>query len=198
MNITYGLDLSKSNIASFSELVLVVLEELMKIGREIVSGVLRQRDTQLLMERDVRRFRCKGLRTTSVKTRLGVIEFQRRVYVDARAEGGKRCVFLLDEDMNIDAVGVVEKELCQQAAALACMTSYRNAAEIFAKTCAVSVSAKGIWNIVQTLGEKEAERIERYAELAGQDVGSGSVAAPILYEENDGVWLKLQGKDRKK
>ena len=198
MNITYGLDLSKSNIASFSELVLVVLEELMKIGQEIVSGVLQQRDMELLKGRDVSRFRCKGLRTTSVKTRLGVIEFQRRVYVDTRAEGGKRCVFLLDEDMNIDAVGLVEKELCQQAASLACMTSYRNAAEIFTKTCAVSVSAKGIWNIVQALGEKEGERIERYAEVAQRGAGSGSVTAPILYEENDGVWLKLQGEDRKK
>ena len=154
MNITYGLDLSKSNIASFSELVLVVLEELMKIGREIVSGVLRQRDTQLLMERDVRRFRCKGLRTTSVKTRLGVIEFQRRVYVDARAEGGKRCVFLLDEDMNIDAVGLVEKELCQQAAALACMTSYRNAAEIFCKDLRGECERKGNLEHCADVGRK--------------------------------------------
>ena len=197
MNITYGLDLSTSNIASFSELVLTVLEQLMKIGQEIVSDVLRQRDMELLMERDVSRFRCKGFRATSVKTRLGVIAFQRRVYVDAKAEGGKRCVFLLDEDMDIDAVGLVEKELCQQAATLACMTSYRKAAEIFTKTCAVSVSAKGIWNIVQALGEQEAERVERYAELAERSGGSGTIAAPVLYEENDGVWLKLQGEDRK-
>ena len=96
---------------------------LMKIGQEIVSGVLRQRNTELLMERDASRFRCKGFRATSVKKRLGVIAFQRRVYVDARAEGGKRCVFLLDEDMEIDAAGLVEKELCQQAATLARMTS---------------------------------------------------------------------------
>ena len=194
MNITYELDLSKSNIASFSELVLAVLEELMKIGREIVGGVLRQRDTELLMERDASRFRCKGLRATSVKTRLGVIAFQRRGYVDVRAEEGKRFVFLIDKDMNMDAVGLVEKGLCQQAATLACMTSYRNAAEIFTKTCAVSASAKGIWNIVQALGEMESER----AELAEQNAGTGTTAAPILYEENDGVWLKLQGEDRKK
>ena len=195
MTITYELDLSKNNIADFSELVLAVLEQLMKIGQEIVSGVLRQRDTELLMERDASRFRCKGFRETSVKTRLGVIKIQRRVYADANAEKGKRYVFLLDEEMHIDAIGLVEKELCQQAATLACMTSYRNAAEIFTKTCAVSASAKGIWNIVQALGEKESERVERYAELAEQSAGSGTVAAPILYEENDGVWLKLQGKD---
>ena len=70
MTITYELD---SNLTNFSELVLAVLEQLMKIGQEIVSGVLRQRDTELLMERDASRFRCKGFRATSVKTRLGVI-----------------------------------------------------------------------------------------------------------------------------
>ena len=197
MTITYELDLSKSNIADFSELILAVLEQLMKIGQEIVSGILRQRDTELLMERDASRFRCKGFRETSVKTRLGVIKIQRRVYADAKAENGKRHVFLLDEEMNIDAIGLVEKELCQQAATLACMTSYRNAAEIFTKTCAVSASAKGIWNIVQALGEMESERVERYAELAERNAGTGTVAAPILYEENDGVWLKLRGKDRR-
>lgn len=197
MTITYELDLSKSNIANFSELVLAVLERLMKIGQEIVSGVLQQRDTELLMERDASRFRCKGFRATSVKTRLGVIAFQRRAYADAKAENGKRHVFLLDEEMNINAIGLIEKELCQQAATLACMTSYRNAAEIFTRTCAVSASAKGIWNIAQELGEMESERAERYAELAEQGAGSGTVAAPILCEENDGVWLKLQGKDRK-
>ena len=48
------------------------------------------------------------------------------------------------------------------------------------------------------VGKKEAERVERYAELAEKSAGGGTLAAPVLYEENDGVWLKLQGKDRKK
>ena len=56
----------------------------------------------------------------------------------------------------------------------------------------MSASAKGIWNIVQALGEMESERVERYAELAEQGAGSGTLAAPILYEENDGVWLKQE------
>ena len=49
--------MSKYNIGSFPELVLAVLEQLMKIGQEIISGVLRQRDTELLIERDASRFR---------------------------------------------------------------------------------------------------------------------------------------------
>ena len=73
MNITYGLDLSKSNIASFSELVLAVLEQLMKIGQEILSGVLQQRDMELLKGRDVSRFRCKvqGVAHNKRKNPLG-------------------------------------------------------------------------------------------------------------------------------
>ena len=44
--------------------------------------------------------------------------------------------------------------------------------------------------IVQKFGGssvRDAERVERYAELAEQSGGSGALAAPILYEENDGV-----------
>ena len=78
------------------------------------------------------------------------------------------------------------------------MTSYRNAAEMMTAHCAVSVSAMGVWNIVQALENKESQRVERYAELAEQSAGTETLAAPILYEENDGVWLKLQGKHRKK
>ena len=105
---------------------------------------------------------------------------------------------LLDEEMKIEKIGLTEKALCERAAALACVTSYRNAAEIITSHCAVSVSAMGVWNIVQALGNKESQRVERYAELAEQSAGTGTLAAPVLYEENDGVWLKLQGEDRKK
>ena len=39
MTITYELDLSKSNIADFSELTLAVLKQLMKIGQESNKAV---------------------------------------------------------------------------------------------------------------------------------------------------------------
>ena len=61
----------------------------------------------------------------------------------------------------------------------------------------MSISPQGVWNIVQQLGEKRCEQIERHAELADRKRGIGCVQSKILYEEDDGIWLKLQGKDRK-
>ena len=60
----------------------------------------------------------------------------------------------------------------------------------------LSISPQGIWNIVQKLGEQRGEQVERHAELARLGRGAGCVDTKLLYEENDGVWLKLQGKDR--
>ena len=196
MSIAYEINLSKYNIGSFSELIPAVMEQTMKIGLEVLKHILEERDAEILARRDKARFRCKGLQKTSVKTSMGILDLTRRVYVDTSVTEGVRCVCLLDEEMKIEKIGLTEKALCEEAAALACVTSYRNAAEILTANSAVSVSAMGLWNIVQALGEKEGKRVERYAELAEQSAGSGTVAAPILYEENDGVWLKLQGKDR--
>ena len=197
MSIAYEINLSKYNIGSFSELIPAVMEQAMKIGLEILKHILEERDAEILARRDKARFRCKGLQKTSVKTSMGILDLTRRVYVDTSVTEGVHCVCLLDEEMKIEKIGLTEKALCQEAAALACVTSYRNAAEVMTAHSALSVSAMGVWNIVQALGEKEAERVERYAELAEQGAGNGTIAAPILYEENDGVWLKLQGKDRK-
>lgn len=198
MSITYGLDLSNSNIGNFSELVTAVMEQVMKIGLKIVQDVLEKRDMEILEERDKNRFRCKGLQQTGIKTKMGILNLTRRVYVDKSVTEGVHCVCLLDKDIHIEKIGLMEKALCEQAAELACMTSYRNAAEILTDNAALSVSAMGIWNIVQALGEKEAQRVERYAELAREKKETGIIDTPILYEENDGVWLKLQGEDRKK
>ena len=51
-------------------------------------------------------------------------------------------------------------------------------------------------HIVQKLGEQQKARVERHAELAQRGQGAGVLETKLLYEENDGIWLKLQGKDR--
>lgn len=190
MSITYEMDLSNSNARSFSELVAAIMKQTMEIGPEILRRVLEKRDAELLTERNKARFRCKGLQKTGLKTRPGILDFSRRVCEDKSVTDGVRRVCLPDKELNIEKIGLTEKALCEEAALLCCAASCRDAAEIFSSNCGVSVSAMGIWNIVQAPGEKETERVERYAKLAEQNVGSGTVAAPVLYEENDGVWLK--------
>ena len=76
--------------------------------------------------------------------------------------------------------------------------SYRECARQVSEMTGQTISAMGVWNVIQALGEKvcedEAELTEAYKK--GQVKGKREV--PVLFEEADGVYIKLQGKDRKK
>ena len=61
----------------------------------------------------------------------------------------------------------------------------------------LDISAQGVWDIVQKLGQAQEAVVDRHAELAEAHQGVGQIETKILYEENDGVWLKLQGQSRK-
>ena len=196
MTITVQVEIDKSKIINFASLIAMAFSLAMQFGRELVRMYLEDRDQELSALRDTRRYRNKGKRKTSVKTRLGVIEYERYVYVDKVSED-TRCVYLLDEDMQLDKVGQVAGEMCRAIASEVCASSYREAARAVEDMTGMSISQQGAWNIVQQLGEQERARIERYAELAKQNAGTGCIESKLLYEENDGVWIKLQGKDRK-
>ena len=169
----------------------------MQLGRELVSQALEARDEELMKSRDRSRYRCKGKQPTSVKTRLGIIEYRRNVYVDKSVADGVKCVHLLDEELGIEKIGQIAKEVCEAAGELACVSSYREAAKTITENTGMSISAQGVWNVVQKLGEQRSKQVERHAELARRNQGVGCVESKLIYEENDGVWLKLQGKDRK-
>ena len=60
-----------------------------------------------------------------------------------------------------------------------------------------SISAMGVWNVIQSLGkrcveEQELVQAHKKGKLCGEK------EAPVLFEEADGVYVKLQGNDRKK
>lgn len=86
----------------------------------------------------------------------------------------------------------MSEELCGIAAKAVCETTYRGAAKLISETTGQSISAQGIWNIIQRMGARRGEQVEQQAEEAAQHKGTGAVESPILYEENDGVWLPLQ------
>lgn len=198
MTITVEVEISNREIQSFGKLIATAFELAMEFGRKLVVQALEQRDRELAETRDRKRFRSKGKRQTSVKTKLGVIEYQRTVYVDNAAPEGRSCVYLLDEALEIEKVGLVSEDVCQAAATAVCETSYRGAAKLISETTGLSISKQGIWNIVQNLGRRQKARIEQHAKRAEQHCGTGVIESKLLYEENDGIYLKLQGESRKK
>lgn len=196
MTITLTVEISKTEIKNFSGLVREIYRISLGIGRELLKTALERLDDELLASRDAVRYRCKGFQKTCIKTILGAVEYKRRVYVDEAAMESKRCVHLLDKEFEIDKVGLVSEEVCQIAATAVCETTYRGAAELITETTGLDISAQGVWNIIQKLGKSQVSLIQRHAELAQLHKGTGALVTKLLYEENDGIWLKLQGKSR--
>ena len=198
MTITVNLDFGKREFENFEECIRTIHHAVLQAGCEITAQVLEAMDDELLESRDASRFRCKGFQSTCTKTMMGPVNYRRRVYVDNAAVEGQHCVHLLDEALGLNQIGLVTADVCKVAATAACETSYRAAAKMVTETTGLYMSAQGVWNIVQQLGESQVELVERHAELAQLGQGVGALATKILYEENDGIWLKLQGKDRKR
>ena len=195
--ITVEVEIDKREIETFGELVKTAFRTAMEFGRKLVVAVLDARDEELRESRDKKRYRCKGKRKTCIKTRLGEIEFSRNVYRDRAAPEAGNCIYLLDKELGINRVGLASEDLCGIAAKAVCETTYRGASKLISETTGQSISAQGVWNIIQKIGTRRGEQIEQQADEATRHMGTGVVESPILYEENDGVWLALQGKSRK-
>ena len=60
-----------------------------------------------------------------------------------------------------------------------------------------TISAMGVWNVIQALGEKICEEEKELTEDYKKGHLKGEKEVPVLFEEADGVYIKLQGKDRK-
>ena len=198
MTITVEIDFCKENISGFSDLAKAAFEYSLAFGRELVRRIVEERDAELRAERDTARYVNKGKRRTCLKTLLGDVEFERTVYVDKAVPEGQHCVFLLDEDLGIETVGLVSPDACEAIANAICETTYRGAAQMLSETTGLTLSPQGVWDVVQKLGAYRGEQLERLSELAKAKKSEGCIETKLLYEEDDGVWLPLQGKDRKK
>ncbi len=198
MTIAVEIDFCKQNISDFSGLAKTAFEYSLAFGRELVRRIVEERDAELREERDKSRYVNKGKRKTCLKTLLGDVEFERTVYVDKAVPEGQHCVFLLDEDLGIDTVGLVSPDACEAIANAICETTYRGAAQMLSETTGLTLSPQGVWDVVQKLGAYRGEQLERFSELAKAKKSEGCIETKLLYEEDDGVWLPLQGKDRKK
>ena len=194
--ITFQVEFDKDKIANFEELISNVKETVLQLGREIAKNALEEWDEELRETRDKKRYRNKGKRKSCVKTWFGEIEYERNVYIDRADPEHERCVYLLDEEKDISRIGCVATDICKMAAQSVINGTYRGAAKEITEMTGLSISAQGVWDIIQGIGESQRERIDRYAQEAERNQGVGTIESKILYEENDGIWLNLQGKSR--
>ncbi|MBQ8133581.1 MAG: UPF0236 family protein [Clostridia bacterium] len=197
MIITLQMEIGKENLNNFDGFLSELKEKLLEAGREIVSEALESRDNDIFQARDKKRFRSKGKRKTCVKTWFGAVEYKREVYADLADPDHKHYVYLLDEEIKTREVGCVSKDICKIAAQAVINSSYRGAATEISEMTGLSISPQGVWNIIQQIGQNNREKIENYSEKSKKHELNGVIDSKIVYEENDGIWLKLQGKSRK-
>ncbi len=101
-------------------------------------------------------------------------------------------MYLLDEAMQMEKIGLLSANLAEKIAMTAAESPYRVTAETISSTCGQSVSHGGAWNLVLRLGEKVSKE-ESYA-VRQMEAGeaAGKEILPVLFEEMDGVWLSMQ------
>lgn len=188
----------KENGITFKELEKEIFGWICGIGREVTTELLERYDRHLMENRDSKAYRHKGLRTTTVKTVYGEVTYQRAIYETKNEDGTKRYAYLLDETLELENVGLISTNLAERLVTGITELSYRECARQISELTGQSISAMGVWNVIQALGETVLKEEKELAEANKKGKVHGEKEAPVLFEEIDGVYIKLQGRDRRK
>lgn len=188
----------KENLISFKELEKKIFKYVCEIGCEMTRIMLESYDDALAGKRNKQKYRNKGKRPTCIKTVYGTVEYNRRIYRTIAENGEKAYVYLLDEEMHMDKIGMISGNLAEKIAMTVTEAPYRVTAETISSTCGQSISAGGVWNMMQRLGEKISEEEEYAVKQMNAEQTEGKKEIPVLFEEMDGVWLNMQDNHHKK
>lgn len=182
----------------FNNLEKKIFKFVCSFGCLIIKLILESYDRKIMKTRDTKKYRHKGLRKNTIKTVMGEVEYVRAMY-EVEEEGIKKRVYLLDEKLHINTEGKASENLVEKIVETVPITdSYRKAETVLKETTNATLSFEWIRNIVVRLGDKitKKEKEERKMLDKGQLV-AGLKQITALFEEADGLWINLQGKDRK-
>lgn len=196
MTITVEIELCKDCFCNFLSLEKEIFRQLMSAGREIFKNILESLDEAVFSEHDRKQYRDKGKRKTNVKSLFGVVEYSRHIYSCEDSDGKRASVYLLDALLEKQTIGKVSMSICQMAIESLTESTFRETARQVRSLTGLSISHQAVWNITQAIGSERREEIDKLAVKANKGEGTGELITKILYEEADGIWLHLQGKDR--
>jgi hypothetical protein len=118
---------------------------------------LEKLDKELCKNRNKAELRHKGTRKTSIKTLMGEVPLSRVLYKRFKDDGSTEYVFLLDEELGLDTIGLISPNLVEKVLEHSCEMSYREVSQAVSDFTNQSISHQGVWNIVQAVGEKQEE-----------------------------------------
>jgi len=186
-------------IKKFKEIEKKIYKEVCNLGIELLLRIIEDMDRQVMESRDKRKYRHKGIAKSVVKTVMGELEYERRVYISKEAIEGKRSHYLLDEEMGLEGIiGKMSENLSEAIIEAVCEEPYRKATERISELSNQGMSTMGVWNVTQAMGVRVEKEEKAAAARAKKHGGTGEVERKVLFEENDGVYLSLQGESRKK
>ena len=177
----------------FYELEKNVYRLVCELGCEIIKQILETEDKKLMQTRNKKQYRHKGYRKNTIKTVMGEVEYKRAIYKEE-----DKTVYLLDKDFEIHTIGKMSSNLTELILKTVVNTvSYRKGAEevknLTNETISHQAMQKLVWKIGEEIEDKENKEIKLMKE---EKLVKGTKKIPALFEEADGIWINLQGKDR--
>ena len=188
-----------NNNINFNDLEKKIYKFVCNLGCCILKTLLENYDNKIKENRDKKIFRHKGYKVNSIKTVLGIVTYKRAIYEYIENENTKReCkkyIFLLDELVNITAIGKISANLVEKILSTAVETnSYRDASSQLMENINIAISHEAVRNVVIQEGMKIIEKEQEEIKLDSKDkLIPGIKEIPVLFEEADGLWINLQG-----
>lgn len=180
------------NEITFKNIEIKIFEYICEIGKKITRNILEGYDKHLMKTRDKSAYRHKGYKHTTVKTVYGEVEYKRAVYEVENEDGFKKHVFMLDEQLKIEGVGLISQNLAEKMVSGITELSYRECSKKVSETTGQTVSAMGTWNVIQKLGEAVCRDEQKLVNNYKAGNVKGNRVAKLLFEEADGVYIKYQ------
>ena len=145
------------NELTFKELEKNIYSWICQIGRDFTKEFLERYDRMLMEDRDKSKYRHKGSRQTTIKTVYGEVTYSRAVYGVTEEDGYRHYVYLLDETLELDNIGLISTNMAELLVKGITELSYRECASKISEMTGQTISAMGVWNVIQALGEKVCE-----------------------------------------
>src|SRR5690554_5499384 len=193
----YTVSLNDSEL-DFKTIEQEIYKEVCEIACNIFKEVLGTLDKKIMATRDTNKYRHKGIKQTHIHTVMGVIEYERRIYEYHNKDGKKQYVYLLDKYLKNETIGHVSTNMAEKIVERALEESYRKTAQAIDSMTNTSLSHTTTWSIVQKVGTKLKEKDQHLIKKYEQGKLKGDREVDVLFQEADGVWLSMQGKDRPK
>lgn len=159
----------------------------------IMQHILAEQEKEIHNARDKKRYIANGKRKSNIKVIFGVVEYSRHLYTDRETE---EYVYLFDKHLNICKLGSYSENLINKMIELVSEMSYRQAEEKMELLTNNKISHQSFWNIIQKYGSILQDKQNYLSENFIEGHYNGSIQSKVLFMEQDGVWLKMQKKDK--